>query len=171
MKRALSIFLTCVFLLGLLPTAALAAEAYSGGLCPHHTEHTGDCGYVPATEGTPCGYVCEVCNTEDNGETATPSNAQNALTQLITAWEWVDEWEALSYDDGAAAWVLALPGASERNPAMREDIVSLLPESIIATLGEEQETISLCEQNRCPCPGQIQRPPCPADRCALQFHW
>lgn len=25
----------------------------------------------------------------------------------------------------------------------------------------------VCEQDRYPCPGQIQRPPCPADRCAL----
>ena len=58
MKRALSIFLTCVFLLGMLPTSALAAEADSGGLCPHHQEHSfEDCGYVDAVEGQPCGHV------------------------------------------------------------------------------------------------------------------
>ena len=57
MKRALSIFLACVFVLGLFPTAALAAEEDSGGLCPHHQEHTEDCGYVDAVEGQPCGHV------------------------------------------------------------------------------------------------------------------
>ena len=34
------------------------------------------CGYVPATEGTPCTFVCEVCNAQDSGDTATPSDAQ-----------------------------------------------------------------------------------------------
>ena len=34
------------------------------------------CGYVPATEGTPCTFVCEVCNPQDNGNPATPSDAQ-----------------------------------------------------------------------------------------------
>ena len=33
--------------------------------CRH--EHNGDCGYTPATEGTPCGYVCEACNTGGSG--------------------------------------------------------------------------------------------------------
>ena len=34
------------------------------------------CGYVPATEGTPCTFVCEVCNAQDSGNPATPSDAQ-----------------------------------------------------------------------------------------------
>ncbi len=34
------------------------------------------CGYVPATEGTPCTFACEVCNPQDSGDTATPSDAQ-----------------------------------------------------------------------------------------------
>lgn len=251
-KRLLACLLTAAMLVSLFPLPALAAEEYSGGLCPHHTEHTGDCGYVeavegqpcghvhdgacgyveaaeevpcdmdcaetdgdgqivhaegcaytpavegapcqhehddecgyvPATEGAPCTFVCEECkqadeNTSEDPETAcictalctteavnedcpvcgaedadlalckgekeptTPSNAQTTLTQLITAWEWVDEWEALSYDEGAAAWVLALPGANESNPAMREEVVSLLPAQITAMLGEGQEMISL----------------------------
>ena len=58
MKRALSIFLTGVFLLGLLPASALAAEANTGGLCPHHQEHSfEDCGFIEAVEGHPCGHV------------------------------------------------------------------------------------------------------------------
>ncbi|WP_462427139.1 S-layer homology domain-containing protein [Anaerotignum lactatifermentans] len=42
--------------------------------CNH--EHDGNCGYVLATEGTPCTFVCEVCNPQDNGDAATPSDAQ-----------------------------------------------------------------------------------------------
>ncbi|MGI6079651.1 MAG: InlB B-repeat-containing protein [Candidatus Avilachnospira sp.] len=34
------------------------------------------CGYVPGTEGTPCTFVCEVCNPQDSGNPATPSDAQ-----------------------------------------------------------------------------------------------
>lgn len=35
--------------------------------CQH--EHDEACGYTPATEGTPCTYVCEICNPQDSGET------------------------------------------------------------------------------------------------------
>ena len=42
--------------------------------CKH--EHDEACGYVPATEGTPCTFACEVCNAQDSGDTATPSDAQ-----------------------------------------------------------------------------------------------
>ena len=34
------------------------------------------CGYVPATEGTPCTFFCEVCNAQDSGDAAPPSGAQ-----------------------------------------------------------------------------------------------
>ena len=34
------------------------------------------CGYVSATEGTPCTFVCEICNAQDSGDPATPSDAQ-----------------------------------------------------------------------------------------------
>ena len=33
----------------------------------HHT-HDAACGYVPAVEGTPCGYVCEICRSQEGGE-------------------------------------------------------------------------------------------------------
>ena len=60
-KRLLSGALTAVMLAGLLPAAALAAED-SGGICPHHQEHTETCGYLAPMEGTPCGHTHEaVC--------------------------------------------------------------------------------------------------------------
>nr|WP_144365839.1 S-layer homology domain-containing protein [Lacrimispora amygdalina] len=36
--------------------------------CPHERgEHDDTCGYIPATEGTPCGYTCELCQPKDSG--------------------------------------------------------------------------------------------------------
>lgn len=32
------------------------------GLCPHHTEHDAACGYVEAQPGSPCAFVCPVCD-------------------------------------------------------------------------------------------------------------
>lgn len=48
------------FSLTLLPAPALAAGAADdpgGGLCPHHKEHTPECGYAAPAEGRPCGHV------------------------------------------------------------------------------------------------------------------
>ena len=53
----------------------------TGGLCEHHAEHTEDCGYSPAAEGTPCGYVCELCGAGDN----TPSNAKAVTVASVQA--------------------------------------------------------------------------------------
>ncbi len=44
-------------LLGMVPAAAFAAEdPERTGLCEHHPAHTAQCGYTPATEGSPCGH-------------------------------------------------------------------------------------------------------------------
>ena len=42
--------------------------------CEH--EHDEACGYVPAAEGTPCTFVCEVCNARDSGNPGAPSDPQ-----------------------------------------------------------------------------------------------
>ena len=51
--------------------------------CQH--EHNEDCGYSPATEGTPCGYVCEICGAEGNAKTATPSKAEDVTVASVQA--------------------------------------------------------------------------------------
>lgn len=59
-KRLLACLLTAAMLVSLFPLPALAAEAepYTGGLCPHHTEHSYEvCGYIEAVEGQLCGHV------------------------------------------------------------------------------------------------------------------
>ena len=42
--------------------------------CKH--QHDEACGYVPATEGTPCTFVCKVCNAQDSGNAEDSSDAQ-----------------------------------------------------------------------------------------------
>ena len=42
--------------------------------CKH--QHDEVCGYVPATEGTPCTFVCEVCNAQDSENDEDSSDAQ-----------------------------------------------------------------------------------------------
>ena len=50
--------------------------------CIHERgEHDDSCGYIPATEGTPCGYICEQCNSQDSG--LVPGVSGNAPAECI----------------------------------------------------------------------------------------
>ena len=51
--------------------------------CKH--EHDEACGYIPATEGTPCTYVCEICRHEDDGESGSESEDTEPETDDKTA--------------------------------------------------------------------------------------
>ena len=55
-KRILSMMLVLCMVLGMMPVSAFAAE--TDNLCDHHTEHTADCGYAAAVEGSPCTHEC-----------------------------------------------------------------------------------------------------------------
>ena len=74
-QRILSLLLTGAMLLSLCPPGlALELDGMTGGLCPHHTEHTEDCGYREAVEGHPCGHVHDGnCGFEEAQE-ETPCN-------------------------------------------------------------------------------------------------
>ena len=65
MKRRLFSLLLCGVMLFSMctPAAALEQTGSTGGLCPHHQEHSYEvCGYIEAMEGQPCGYVCPTCS-------------------------------------------------------------------------------------------------------------
>ena len=50
--------------------------------CPHERgEHDESCGYIPATEGTPCGYTCKQCTSQDSG--LVPGVSGNAPAECI----------------------------------------------------------------------------------------
>ena len=67
-KRFLSLLLCGAMLFSLCPQTAFAEGAEAGSLCEHHPQHTAECGYTEDGEGTPCTYVCEICNPQDSGE-------------------------------------------------------------------------------------------------------
>lgn len=60
-KKVLSILLVICMVVGLLPTTVFAVTEGEGsdeGFCPHHQEHTAECGYAPATQtSTPCNHT------------------------------------------------------------------------------------------------------------------
>lgn len=84
-KRLLAGFMTVTMLLGLFPLPALAAEPDTEGLCPHHPQHTEDCGYI---ESQLCGYVCRICPVQamidalPDGSDITPDNRAGVEAQL-----------------------------------------------------------------------------------------
>ena len=70
------------------PTACTHACSEESGCitkelsCPHERgEHDDTCGYIPATEGTPCGYTCELCNSQDSG--LVPGVSGNAPAECV----------------------------------------------------------------------------------------
>ena len=69
--------LAAIMVVGMLPTAVFAAEG--DNLCDHHTEHTADCGYAPAVEGSPCTHECG----EECAEACT--HAHDALCGYVEA--------------------------------------------------------------------------------------
>ena len=92
-KRILSILLLCCMVLTTLPAPAFAVDgkvsarsSCTGGLCEHHPEHDEACGYTPQTEdaaGTPCGHVCENCESEDgSADPAGPAGASGDMTPM-----------------------------------------------------------------------------------------
>ena len=51
-------------------------------ICHHERgEHDDSCGYISATEGMPCGYICEQCNSQDSG--LVPGVSGNAPAECI----------------------------------------------------------------------------------------
>ena len=49
--------------------------------CQH--EHDGDCGYIPASEGTPCTFVCGICNPADSGKEESGKTEDTELEDTI----------------------------------------------------------------------------------------
>ncbi len=95
--------------------------------CKH--EHDEACGYVPATEGRPCGYICGECDVEDEPETATPANAAQLsagdVQKLIDALPTANELAAMSLEEQNAVYA-DLQAAYEAYEALTEDEQALL---------------------------------------------
>ena len=122
--------------------------------CKHQHDET--CGYVPAAEGTPCTFVCEICSAAANESaqcicetkcaegsvneecpvcaadpsgctgTETVEEPETPQVTTITEWSWVDSLGALNPEDGK----LYLPAAVTE--ASLAGVTDTLPKSITA---------------------------------------
>ena len=68
--------------------------------CQHeHRPGSGGCGYAPASEGSPCGYVCEICGQEDTVSSgAEKTAAAKGVQVMIDALPCVKEVKEMSLD-------------------------------------------------------------------------
>lgn len=129
--------------------------------CPHEEgQHDESCGYVPAEEGTPCGYVCRICPVQDMidtlpaGEEVTGENAgeikerleaiDKAKEQLTD--EETEQLDVSRYQDAAAA-LSALDGQTGSDVPIPADIgdtfvVGTLSYKVISTDPAEVELTS-----------------------------
>lgn len=159
-KRLLAWLLAAVMVFSVLPVSAFAEEGdtpteATEAAAPTETEAPKETEVIPettqaATESAQTTEATEPAATTEATEETAPTEAAEPETKpeerLVTAWAWNDEWETLSYDDTLHIWVMPLIGASEDMPAMWEDVLMLLPESITAAIGEETVELLLTWQ-------------------------
>ena len=129
--------------------------------CPHEEgQHDESCGYVPAEEGTPCGYVCHICPVQDmidalpGGEEVTGENAgeiKERLEAIDKAKEQLTDEETKQLDvsryQDAAAALSALDGQTGSDVPIPADIgdtfvVGTLSYKVISTDPAEVELTS-----------------------------
>lgn len=136
-----------------LPVNVLAVESSNQnmiGLCEHHTEHDADCGYTEGSEGSPCTFVCEICDKAEQ-------SADPAEKKIVSEWTWK---LSVATEDKVAEknlnkstgnmpvyqndrWELTLPATSADHPMSKEQVIELLPKEIVLTcenLEEEQQS-------------------------------
>ena len=62
--------------------------------------HDAGCGYAPAEPGTPCTYVCEICNLQNSGPQAAPQSNGNASLKDVVTFTKVSLYEGTTPDSG-----------------------------------------------------------------------
>ena len=115
-KRIAALLMAGAMVCSTLPVNVLAVENSNqnvGGLCEHHTEHNADCGYIEGIEGTPCGYVCEICKSEQTEQART--------TTIVGFDELAPEVAEQTVQPGTALEDLNLPDTLRASAYMAED--------------------------------------------------
>ena len=116
--------------------------------CKH--EHDEACGYVPATEGTPCTFVCEICNAHDSGDTATPSDAQpeECTCEKLCTEEEINEDCPVCGAGGANLSACEGLEAQPATPSNALPVTALTAGEIELYIGGQQITESGCYENQ-----------------------
>lgn len=108
--------------------------------CMH--EHDETCGYEEPSEGSPCRFVCRICE----NEIADKKNIDIIITDIsktIVSWTW--ETDCLIQDEASGIWGLGMPGASEEMPVTSTLLTEeYLPGEITAVMGDDsRQTLPL----------------------------
>lgn len=74
-KRGLAFLLSSGLVLSQF-SVSIYGQTDDVNLCEHHTEHTSECGYTEGSTETPCAFLCNICNTEDNSKAVFPDEDQ-----------------------------------------------------------------------------------------------
>lgn len=108
--------------------------------CRH--EHDGECGYTPATEGTPCTYVCGTCHTQEKPQAG---QDQCICTEPCTGDKINEDCPVCSEDFAACKGLLpaAPPDALAVTPEQVQEMIDDLPtaEELQAMTKEEQQEV------------------------------
>lgn len=121
------------------------------GLCPHHTEHDGTCGYVEAQPGSPCAFVCPVCDctctslcTEEDPNEGCPVCQNNYKNCTFTTVE-VNVWfSGDNYNDGHYAQCgaqnifVSVQGTITGKKVTSAEVAVTLTQEELALLGDLQ---------------------------------
>ena len=75
-RRILSVASALAIVFTACPPVVFAEAEF--GLCPHHPEHTAECGFVEGV--SPCGFVCEICNPPQTTQPTEPSDPPEVTT-------------------------------------------------------------------------------------------
>ena len=149
-RRVLSFVLTLALCLNLCPVWVLAAgEETDGGVCPHHQEHTAECGYAAPSPERECThshddgcYVTETsCTHQHTAECAPePEDASSSGGPVSCAHECTEDSGCVTRTlfcqhehDGACGYVPEDPGAPctfACRVCPIEDLIGELPDSV-----------------------------------------
>lgn len=108
--------------------------------CRH--EHDGECGYTPATEGTPCTYVCGTCHSQEKPQAG---QDQCICTEPCTGDKINEDCPVCSEDFAACKGLLPAvpPDALAVTPEQVQEMIDDLPtaEELQAMTKEEQQEV------------------------------
>lgn len=108
--------------------------------CRH--EHDSECGYTPATEGTPCTYVCEICHSQEKPQAG---QDQCSCTEPCTGDKINEDCPVCGEDFAACKGVLPAtpPDALAVTPEQVQEMIDDLPtaEELQAMTKEKQQEV------------------------------
>lgn len=149
----LSIILAVSLCISFVPAWAYgdsSSNATSSEVCSH--QHDESCGYQEGIEGS-CKHVhdesCGYSTKTDSSLSDTDSNVANGsdgvafdntdVSHSVVSWEWVDEQQVLSENDGV--WSVGLSVVSESDPTICDTLKDLLPSQVTATMADGEKKI------------------------------